>query len=162
MLRYRDCGGGRIVAELLWGNRVNSSERYASAVQIETTVFSWFKPDRQREKIREDRKRLEARPRRLLKNYLSADEPRKQQYYEVVAGAAAACQPDVSDPKLENAQLAQTSAEAALKVVRLRERQAIDDNDELAALITDAYATVALAYRRASAAYTVDEDMQQR
>ena len=46
-------------------------------------------------------------------------------------------------------------------MVRLRERQAIDDNDELAALITDAYATVALAYRRASAAYTVDEDMQQ-
>jgi hypothetical protein len=46
-------------------------------------------------------------------------------------------------------------------VVRLRERQEIDGNDELAALITDAYATVALAYRRASAAYTVDEDMQQ-
>ena len=52
------------------------------------------------------------------------------------------------------------SAEAALKVVKLRERQAIDDTDELAALITDAYATVALAYRRASAAYTVDADMQ--
>ena len=43
----------------------------------------------------------------------------------------------------------------------LVERQAIDDTDQLAALITDAYATVALAYRRASAAYTVDEDMQQ-
>jgi hypothetical protein len=56
--------------------------------------------------------------------------------------------------------LAAKAPEAALKVVRLRERQAIDDNDELAALITDAYATVALAYRRASAAYTVDRDMQ--
>jgi hypothetical protein len=129
-------------------------------VQIETTVLSWFKPDRQREEIREDRKRLEARARRLLKNYLSANELRKQQYYEVLAGAAAACQPDVSDPKFENPQLAQTNAEAALKVVKLRERQAIDDKDQLAALITDAYATVALAYRRASAAYTVDEDMQ--
>ena len=111
--------------------------------------------------IREERKYLEARARRLLKNYLSADEPRKQQYYEVLAGAAAACQPDVSDPKLENAQLAQTSAEAALKVVKLRERQAIDDNDQLAALITDAYATVAVAYRRASAVYLGDEEMQQ-
>jgi hypothetical protein len=160
VLRYRDCGGRRIVAELWRGNRVIFPNGMPRPVQIETTVFSWFKPDRQREEIREDRKRLEARARRLLKNYLSADELRKQQYYEVLAGAAAACQPDVSDPKFENPQLAQTSAEAALKVVKLRERQAIDDNDQLAALITDAYATVALAYRRASAAYTVDEDMQ--
>ena len=127
----------------------------------ETTVFSWFKPNRQREKIREDRKHLEARARRLLKGYLSADAPRKQRYYEVIAGAAAACQPGVSDPNLENAQLAQAAAEAALKVVKLREHQAIADNDQVAALITDAYATVAIAYRRASAAYTVDEEMQQ-
>jgi hypothetical protein len=124
-------------------------------------VFSWFKPDRQREKIREDRKHLEDRARRLLKNYLSADGPQKQQYYEVIAGAAAASQPDLSDPQLENAQLAQASAEAALKVVKLRGRQAINDKDELAALITDAYATVAVAYRRASAAYTDDEDLRQ-
>lgn len=124
-------------------------------------MFSWFKPDRQLKKIREDRKLLEARARRLLKNYLSADGPQKQQYYEVVAGAAAACQPDVSDPKSENAQLAQASAEAALAVVKLRGRQVIYDNDQLAALITDAYATVAVAYRRASGAYTGDQDLQQ-
>ncbi|WP_057851020.1 hypothetical protein [Bradyrhizobium valentinum] len=124
-------------------------------------MFGWFKPDRQRETIREDRKHLEARARRLLKSYLSADGPRKQQYYEVIAAAAAACQPDVSDPTLENVQLAEAAAEAALKVVRVREPQAIDDNDQLAALITDAYATVAIAYRRASTAYTVDEEMQQ-
>jgi hypothetical protein len=124
-------------------------------------VFSWFKPDRQQKKIREDRKLLEARARRLLKNYLSADGPQKQQYYEVVAGAAAACQPGVSDPKSENAQLAQASAEAALAVVKLRGRQVIYENDQLAALITDAYATVAVAYRRASGAYTGDQDLQQ-
>jgi len=126
----------------------------------ETTVSSWFKPNRQRQKIREDRRHLEARARRLLKGYLSANAPRKQRYYEVIAGAAAACQPGVSDPHLENAQLDQAAAEAALKVVKLREHQAIADNDQLAALITDAYATVAIAYRRASAAYTVDEEMQ--
>jgi len=85
-------------------------------------VFSWFKPNRQREKIRKDRKHLEARARRLLKGYLSADAPRKQRYYEVIAGAAAACEPGVSDPNLENAQLAQAAAEAALKVVKLREK----------------------------------------
>ena len=129
-------------------------------VQTETTVSSWFKPNRRRE-IREDRKHLEARARRLLKGYLSADAPRKQRYYEVIAGAAAACEPGVSDPNLENAQLAQAAAEAALKIVKMRERQAINDNDQLAALITDAYATVAIAYRRASTAYTVDKEMQQ-
>jgi hypothetical protein len=50
---------------------------------------------------------------------------------------------------------------AALKVVKLRGRQPITDKDPLAALITDAYATVAVAYRRASAAYTDDEDLLQ-
>jgi hypothetical protein len=124
-------------------------------------VFSWFKPNREREKIRQDRKHLEARARRLLKGYLSADGPSKAAIYALVAGAAAGSQQDASDPKLESVQLAQASAEAALKVVKVRERQAIDRNDQLAELITDAYATVAIAYRRASTAYTVDEEMQQ-
>ena len=61
---------------------------------------------------KEDRKYLEARARRLLKGYLSADTVRKQRYYEVISGAAAACEPSVSNPSLENTQLAQTAAEA--------------------------------------------------
>ena len=124
-------------------------------------MFSWFKPNRQREKIRTDRKHLEARARRLLKGYLSADAARKQRYYEVIAGAAAACEPGVSNPTLENAQLTQAAAEAALKIVKHREQQAIADKDQVGSMITDAYATVAIAYRRASAAYTKIEDMQQ-
>ena len=95
-----------------------------------------------------------------MKSYLTADSPRKQRYYEVVAGAAAACQPDFSDPNLENAQLSQAAAQAALKIVKLREHQRIADNDQVAALITDAYETEAVAYRRASAAYVTDEEMQ--
>ena len=126
-----------------------------------TAVFSWFKSVTRPEKILEDRKYLEANARRFLKNYLSADGLRKQQYYELVAGAAAACRPGVTDPSLEDTQLAQATAEAAFKVVKLRERQAIDDNDQLAAFITDAYATVAVAYRRASTAYMAEEDLQQ-
>jgi hypothetical protein len=110
--------------------------------------------------IREDRKHLEARARRLLKNYLSADEPQKRQYYEVIAGAAAACEPGVSDPNFEDTQLAQAAAEAALKIVKLREHQATAHKDQIGSLITDAYATVAIAYRRASAAYTGDEEMK--
>jgi len=123
-------------------------------------MFSWFKPNKQRAMIREDRKHLEARARRLLKGYLSADELKKRRYYEVVAGAAAGCQPDVTDPKSVGLQLAQVAAEAAFKVVRKRERQAIDENDQVGSLITDAYATVAIAHRRASAAYTGDEEMK--
>jgi hypothetical protein len=123
-------------------------------------MFSWFKPNKQRAMIREDRKHLEARARRLLKGYLSADELKKRRYYEVVAGAAAGCQSDVTDPKLVGVQLAQVAAEAAFKVVRKRERQAIDENDQVGSLITDAYATVAIAHRRASAAYTGDEEMK--
>ncbi|MBR1193811.1 hypothetical protein JQ634_30795 [Bradyrhizobium sp. AUGA SZCCT0240] len=95
-----------------------------------------------------------------MKNYLSADGPSKAAIYELVAGAAAGCQPDISDAELEGVRLAQASAKIALKVVRVRERQSIDDKDQLAASITDAYATVAIAYRRASAAYTVDGEMQ--
>ena len=124
-------------------------------------MFSWFKPNRQREKIPEDRKYLEARARRLLKGYLSADAPRKQRYYEVIAGAATACEPDISDSALENAQLTQAAAETAFAVVKQREHQSIADKDQVAGLITDAYATVAIAYRRASAAYATDEEMQQ-
>ena len=48
-----------------------------------------------------------------------------------------------------------------LRSLKLRSRQAIDQNDQLAELITDAYATVAIAYRRASTAYSVDKEMQQ-
>src|SRR4051794_12242133 len=128
--------------------------------RAETTVLSWFRPNGQREKIRNDRKHLEARVLRLLKNYLSADEPGKRRYYEVIAGAAAGCQPDVTDAKLEGVRFAQVAAELALKVVRVREHQAFDDEDQSAALITDAYATVAVAYRRAAAAYIADEEMQ--
>jgi hypothetical protein len=119
------------------------------------TVVSWFKP--RRREIREDRKHLEARTRRLLKSYLSADAPRKQRYYEVIAGAAAACQPEVSDSNTENVRLNHAAAAAALKVDKVCSRQAIDQNDQLAELITDAYATVAIAYRRASTAYEMQQ-----
>ena len=130
-------------------------------MQIETAVFSWFKSYSRRKQIRDDRKYLAARARRLLKSYLSADELQKEQCYEVVAGAAAACQPGVSDPNLENSQLAQGTAEAALKIVRLRERNKRDGDSYVETLITDAYATVAVAHRRAAAVYTVDKEMQQ-
>ena len=123
-------------------------------------MFSWFRSDKRRKKIREDQRFLKARARRLLQRYLAADDRQKQQYYEVIAGAAAACHPGISDPRLEDVKVAQASAEAAVKVVKSRTQKSMEESDPLAVLITDAYATVAIAYRRASAAYTIDEEMQ--
>ncbi|WP_409190326.1 hypothetical protein [Bradyrhizobium sp. RDM4] len=96
-----------------------------------------------------------------MQSYLTSSELQKQQYYQVIAGAAAACQPGVSDPSLENEKLAELAAEAAMKVVKFRLRKAKDEHDQAAVMITDAYATVAIAYRRAAAAYTADKEMEQ-
>jgi hypothetical protein len=123
-------------------------------------VFGWFKPNRQRESILDDRNHLEVRARRLLKNYLSADSASKAAIYQVVAGAAAGCRPHISDPNLDGLKFAKASAEVAVNIVRLRGQRASDDRDRVAVLITDAYATVTLTYRRASAAYTADQEMQ--
>jgi hypothetical protein len=64
----------------------------------------------------------ETRARRLLHDYLVADAWQKRKYYEAIAGAAAACRSDVLNPSMEDPQLAHSSAEAALKVVKLRDR----------------------------------------
>jgi hypothetical protein len=124
-------------------------------------MVSWFKFVRRRKTIREDRKYIVGRARRFLLGYLTSDDPQKQRYYELVAGAAAACQPQAADPNLQNTEFSKIVAETALRVVKVRERQ-VDDNDgQLASLITDEYATVAMAYRRAAAVYALDEEMQQ-
>ena len=122
-------------------------------------MFSWFRGDNRRRKVREDRKYLEARARRFLKNYLAAEGTTKHRYYEAVEGASAACHPGITNPNLDDAHIAEATAEAALKVVKRRSQQASDSHDT-ATLITDAYATVAVAYRRASGVYAIDEEMQ--
>jgi hypothetical protein len=60
-----------------------------------------------------------------------------------------------SDPNVEDIVQARASAEAALKVVNLRQRQIVDGSEHPDQLITDAYATVAIAFRRAAATYTI-------
>ncbi len=121
-------------------------------------MFRWLNSNNQ--KIREDRKHLEARARRLLQSYLTASEWQKHQYYQAIAGAASACQPSIDDPSISNENLAEMTAQAAMRVVQVRNRKAKDQHDHSAVLITDAYATVAIAYRRAAAAYTVDKEME--
>jgi hypothetical protein len=124
-------------------------------------VSNWFKYNGRR-KIREDRRYLEARARRFLKSYLLTAWLEKNQYYEVVAGAADACRPEMSDPSMDDAQIAEATSDAAFRVVRRREQTALEDGqNHVATLITDAYATVAVAYRRAAGVYIIDLPMQQ-
>ena len=56
-------------------------------------------------------------------------------------GAGRHARRTVTDPTLENVELAQAAAEAAAKVVKQREHHAIANKDEVSALITDACAT---------------------
>lgn len=122
-------------------------------------MFDWIKADPRRTAIREDRRYAVERTKRFLRNYLSADESRKQRFYEAVEGASAACRP-LTDPLAEDAEIARATAKVALEVVKRRSQQAGDREDDLAMFITDAYATVTMAYRRAAGTYTIDQEMQ--
>ena len=127
-------------------------------------MFRWFKSERRerRRTVRLDRKYLEARSRRFLKIYLDADETRKPQFYRAVEEASKRCQPAVSglpSSELEDAQIAEATSRAAMKMVL--ERSALKKGDRLADFLTDAYATVGVAYHRAAGVYTMDRDMQE-
>jgi hypothetical protein len=127
-------------------------------------VFGWLKSERweRRRKIRLDRKHLEARARRFLKIYLNADETRKPQFYRAVEEASKHCRPSglgLPPPELEDAQIAEATYSAAMKIVL--ERDALKKDDPTADFVTDACATVAIAYHRAAGVYTFDKEMQE-
>jgi len=125
-------------------------------------VFGWLNPEgrEQRKKVRLDRKHLAARSRRFLRNYLNADEAQKPDYYRVVEAASKECHPEsvLSSPYVQDAQIAEATASAAMKKVleRGRPRKA----DRQAEFVTDAYATVGVAYHRAAGLYSADRTMQ--
>jgi hypothetical protein len=129
------------------------------------TVVSWFSAERRhdRRKVRLDRKHLEARTRRFLSGYLAANEARKPQFYWAVEDASKACQPPaeqaLQSSEREDAQIAEDTSDEAMKIVLARE--VLDQDDRVAAFITDAYATVAVAYHRAAGVYARDSEMQQ-
>ena len=126
-------------------------------------VFGWFKSEQrdQRRKIRLDRKHLETRARRFLKNYLDADVTRKPHLYRAVEDASQHCQPPQSElSEFEDAQIAEAASAAAMETVLARYRVQKKD-DRNADFVTDAYATVGVAYHRAAGVYTIDEEMQE-
>ena len=124
-------------------------------------MFGWSKIDRERRRlIREDRKYLEVRVRGFLHDYLSASDVEKDRYCEVVAGASAGCLPEDSILHFENLRLAEITAEKANAIAKRRLQAERDSYDPLERFITDAYATAAVAYRRAAGIYVDDKRMQ--
>jgi hypothetical protein len=125
-------------------------------------MFGWFS-SKKREK--RNHRRVEARARRFLKIYLNADEHRKPQFYRAVEDASKHCRlvgSGLPPPELEDTQIAEATSEAAMEMVVAREKRlAKDKNGRVADFVTDAYATVAVAYRRAAGKYTNDKDLEQ-
>ena len=127
-------------------------------------MFGWFKSERleRRKKIRQDRKHLEERARRFLKSYLDADQTRKPQFYRAVEDISKKCQPaelSLSQPDKDDRRFAEATSQAALQMVLDRVgRFSADDKDD--DFVTDACATVAMAYHHAAGVYVADEKMK--
>jgi hypothetical protein len=125
-------------------------------------MFDQFKIKRQQRRItRQDRQYLEARARHFLEGYLSASDMDKDRYLEVVASVAATCQPENVVSFSENLQVAEIAAATACAVVMRRIPIEQDRPDDRAyACMTDACATVAVAFRRAAGIYVGNKPMQ--
>src|ERR1700682_4721106 len=126
-------------------------------------VFGWFASERERRrKVRLDREHLEPRARRFLKIYLNADETRKPEFYQAVQEASEQCRPSGSSLpplELEDAQVAEATSSAAMQIVL--KRSALNKSDRNSDFVTDACATIAVAYHRAAGVYIMDTEMQE-
>ena len=129
-------------------------------------MLGWFTPElrERRQKIRLDRRHLERRARRFLQNYIVADEALKARYYQTVHKASSKCRPvelagEASG--LDDARHADATATAAMTIVRLlEERNAEEGFDKGVDFVIDGYATVGVAYRRASGIYVGHSQLQ--
>ena len=62
---------------------------------------------------------------------------------------------------IEDAQIAEATSEAAFQIVLQRQKHAGPTKDGPTTFVTDAYATVAIAYRRAAGMYIRNKKMQE-
>jgi hypothetical protein len=127
-------------------------------------MFGWLNSERRtrRRTIRSDRKHLEARARHFLKKYLEADEMRKPQFYRAVDHISQKCQPaelGSGQPAMSDHEIAEATSQAALQMVLDRNKR-LKEDDRVGQFVTDACATVAVAYHRAAGVYEADENMQ--
>jgi hypothetical protein len=126
-------------------------------------MFDWFrsKARERRKKLKLDRKHVEGRARRFLKNYLDADEMRKPEFYRVVQDISDMCRPAevIGRSDMDDSRIAEAASQAAMKMV-------LDRTEGLNAgqatnFETDACATVAVAYHRAAGVYVGDDKLQE-
>src|SRR5215208_4870162 len=111
-------------------------------------VFEWFRSEQgeRRREVRLDRKHLETRSRRFLKNYLDADETRKPQFYQAVEEASEHCHPAEPPAELDDAQIAEATSDAAMKMVL--ERRMLKKKGPNGRFHYRCLRTVAVAYHR--------------
>ena len=128
-------------------------------------MIGWFKSKsrQRRKKVRLDRKHLEERARRFLKSYLEADEKQKPHFYRAVEHMSKKCHPaalGLAQSDVDDSRIAETTAQTAMKMVLDRTTQ-IRKDDRVGNFVTDACATVAVAYHRAAGIYAKDQEMQE-
>ena len=113
--------------------------------------------------VSRDRQHFEARARRFLERYLTAGEHAKPRFYRVVVDAVQACRVQAGvvrpSPHLEDAQIAMAISNAATAMFLEATRP--NAGDRVGEFGSDAYATVAIAYRRAAGIYEHDRDMRE-
>jgi hypothetical protein len=129
-------------------------------------MFGWFKPERRerRRKVRQARKHVEERARRFLKRYLEADDTRKPQFYRAVEEISRNCQPaelSSAAASLDDSRIAEAASQAAMQMEMDHNRRIDEEGNQISDFVTDACATVAVAYHRAAAVYVEDQEMQE-
>lgn len=125
-------------------------------------ILEWLNLEtRERRKARSDRKHVEERARRFLKNYLEADEVRKRYFYRAVQDISDMCRPAelIGRSDEDDSRIPEAMSQAAMKMV-LDRTVGIKEGDSVANFVTDACATVAVAYNRAAGVYVGDDEMQ--
>ena len=83
---------------------------------------------------------------------------RKPEFYRAVEDVSKECQPadlGLGQPYLDDSQIAEATSRAALQMVLDRANDKVED------FVTDACATVAVAYHRAAGVYEVDAEMKE-
>jgi len=140
------------------------SPRLKETAMWRLAMFDRFKSERRerRKKVSLAKKYVEQRARRFLKSYLDADEFQKPDFYRAVQDISNMCQPAglIGRSDVDNCLIAETRSQAAMKMV-LERTGGIRDEDLIGNFVTDACATVAVAYNRAAGVYVEDEKLQE-
>ncbi len=87
---------------------------------------------------------------------------RKPQFYRAVEDISKKCQPAdtrLAQSDLDDARIAETAYQAAMQMVLDRTGR-LKKEDRVGNFVTDACATVAVAYHRAAGAYVGEEEME--